>query len=110
MEFCPKCGSLMYPEKKDNNMVLVCRNCGFMKVVDRKKNDSYVIKSKIKHTPKDESVVVHQDVQTMPTLNVECPKCHNIGVYYWQVQTRSADEPPTTFYRCKKCGYTWREY
>ncbi|MEM4865380.1 MAG: hypothetical protein QXY09_02690 [Acidilobaceae archaeon] len=26
------------------------------------------------------------------------------------MQTRAADEPPTRFYRCTKCGYTWREY
>jgi len=26
------------------------------------------------------------------------------------IQTRAADEPPTRFYRCTKCGHTWREY
>ncbi|RLG10996.1 MAG: transcription factor S, partial [Thaumarchaeota archaeon] len=39
-----------------------------------------------------------------------CPKCGNREAYYWAVQTRSADEPMTRFFRCTKCGYTWREY
>ncbi|MCD6114052.1 MAG: transcription factor S, partial [Thermoprotei archaeon] len=40
----------------------------------------------------------------------ECPKCGNREAYVWMMQTRAADEPPTRFYRCTKCGYTWREY
>lgn len=28
-----------------------------------------------------------------------CPKCDNRRAYYYQVQTRSADEPMSTFYR-----------
>ncbi|MEM2262418.1 MAG: zinc ribbon domain-containing protein, partial [Ignisphaera sp.] len=41
---------------------------------------------------------------------VRCPKCEYNEIYAWQIQTRAADEPPTTFYKCAKCGYTWREY
>jgi DNA-directed RNA polymerase subunit M len=26
------------------------------------------------------------------------------------VQTRSIDESMTQFYRCTKCGHTWRDY
>jgi DNA-directed RNA polymerase subunit M len=26
------------------------------------------------------------------------------------VQTRRADESATQFFRCTKCGHTWREY
>jgi len=110
MEFCPKCGSLMFPQKRNGTEILVCNNCGFEMNQNAKAKDAYMLKNKIKHTPKEETVIIKQEVHTMPSLNLQCPKCGNIGVYYWQVQTRSADEPPTTFYRCKKCGYTWREY
>jgi len=41
---------------------------------------------------------------------MECPKCGNNQVYVWQVQTRGADESSTQFFRCTKCGYTFREY
>ncbi|MCE2508324.1 MAG: RPA12/RPB9/RPC11 RNA polymerase family protein, partial [Nitrosopumilaceae archaeon] len=29
---------------------------------------------------------------------------------WWMLQTRSADEPTTQFYRCTGCGHTWRDY
>jgi len=40
----------------------------------------------------------------------ECPKCGHNEAYYWFMQTRAADEPPTRFYKCTRCGYVWREY
>ena len=44
------------------------------------------------------------------TTDVVCPNCGAREAYYWSVQTRSADEPMTQFFKCKKCGHTWREY
>lgn len=35
-----------------------------------------------------------------------CHRCKGIEYYFYQMQTRSADEPMTTFYICKKCGKT----
>ena len=37
---------------------------------------------------------------------VECRKCKSKKVYVYQKQTRSADEPMTTFAECA-CGYTF---
>jgi len=51
-----------------------------------------------------------QKLQTLPTVTIECPKCGNNQAYTWQVQTRGADESSTQFFRCTKCGYTFREY
>ncbi|NOJ29052.1 MAG: hypothetical protein DA328_02670 [Nitrososphaeraceae archaeon] len=48
--------------------------------------------------------------ETLPTINIECPKCKNDNAYWWMLQTRSADEATTQFYRCSKCNYTWRNY
>ncbi|MEJ5293487.1 MAG: hypothetical protein WHS82_07835 [Candidatus Methanosuratincola sp.] len=31
MEFCPKCGKLLMPEKKDEKIFLVCKSCGYQK-------------------------------------------------------------------------------
>ena len=39
---------------------------------------------------------------------VECPKCGNKQAFWWIVQTDSADEPSTQFFRCTKCSHTWR--
>ncbi|XP_030589983.1 transcription elongation factor A protein 2 isoform X1 [Archocentrus centrarchus] len=37
-----------------------------------------------------------------------CSKCHGKSCTYTQVQTRSADEPMTTFVLCNSCGNRWK--
>uniref|UniRef100_A0A3B5ML41 Transcription elongation factor n=1 Tax=Xiphophorus couchianus TaxID=32473 RepID=A0A3B5ML41_9TELE len=37
-----------------------------------------------------------------------CSKCHGKNCTYTQVQTRSADEPMTTFVLCNGCGNRWK--
>lgn len=38
-----------------------------------------------------------------------CRKCGSKEVAVALRQTRSGDEPMTTFYQCVKCGFNWRE-
>lgn len=40
------------------------------------------------------------------TDNYRCPKCKKCKCTVSQVQTRSADEPMTTFVKCLECGHT----
>jgi DNA-directed RNA polymerase subunit M len=91
-----------------------CPACG--KIIDANSgsnSEAFEIKQKIRHNSEKEMMVVIEDadaVETMPTTTVSCQKCgHNIAAY-WQVQTRSGDEASTTFYRCRKCSFTWRDY
>lgn len=42
--------------------------------------------------------------------NYSCPKCKKNNVSFRQLQTRSADEPMTTFFTCGDCGYEWKRY
>lgn len=37
-----------------------------------------------------------------------CGKCKSRKTTYFQLQTRSADEPMTTFVRCVNCGNRWK--
>jgi transcription elongation factor S-II len=37
-----------------------------------------------------------------------CKKCKNNKCTYYQLQTRSADEPMTTFVTCIECGNRWK--
>jgi transcription elongation factor S-II len=37
-----------------------------------------------------------------------CRKCKSKECSYYQLQTRSADEPMTTFVTCIKCGTRWK--
>ena len=38
-----------------------------------------------------------------------CERCGCKRAYYKEMQTRSADEPMTLFYKCKGCGELWKE-
>ena len=42
------------------------------------------------------------------TDNFTCHKCKSKKCTYYQMQTRSADEPMTTFVSCLECGNRWR--
>ena len=42
------------------------------------------------------------------TDNFECRKCKSKRCSYYQLQTRSADEPMTTFVTCINCGNRWK--
>jgi len=38
----------------------------------------------------------------------KCGKCKSDKTTYYQLQTRSADEPMTSFHTCLKCGNRWK--
>jgi len=110
--FCPKCGTKMLLRQvksgKERKVVWVCPSCGY--TVEAGKEKMAVQTGEPKETALQ---VLDSDIanlKTMPTVEIECPKCGNDRAYWWLVQTRSGDEPPTIFYRCTKCGYTWRQY
>lgn len=103
MNFCSKCGAIMLPKKEGNKTYLICAN-------GHKEETKQDVKRIEKIDVKREVHVVEKDFETLPEDNdVECPKCHSKGAYYWTKQMRGGDEPETTFYKCKKCKYTWRE-
>ena len=104
MEFC-KCGNFMMPAE---NNKLRCRACGRTKDVTKD-----MISKIISKPEKEETVIIEDNTpDRLPTTEKECPKCGNDKAYWWLIQTRSADEPPTQFFRCTKdkCKHTWREY
>ena len=38
----------------------------------------------------------------------KCGKCKSVKTTYYQLQTRSADEPMTTYVTCMSCGSKWK--
>ena len=44
----------------------------------------------------------------MATDIYTCGRCHKKECSYYQLQTRSADEPMTTFVTCLNCGKRWK--
>ncbi|MHC1599122.1 MAG: transcription factor S [Candidatus Methanofastidiosia archaeon] len=111
MEFCPECESLIIPTKKDGKTLLICKKCGYTRDVDlNDSNSKFIVQEKISHSPKEKLIVIEENIDTLPKTREECPKCGNREAFWWEIQTRSSDEPSTKFYRCVKCSHTWREY
>ncbi|QOR94414.1 transcription factor S [Thermosphaera chiliense] len=112
VRFCPKCGGLMKPVKSSKTTELVCVKCGYRMKAGERELEKYKVSSKIEHSTREKTIVVGDvDTSKLPvTKEATCPKCGNHEAYYWMIQTRAADEPPTRFYKCVKCGHTWREY
>ncbi|XP_030226441.1 transcription elongation factor A protein 3 isoform X2 [Gadus morhua] len=57
-----------------------------------------------------EAIREHQMAKTGGTTTdlLQCSKCRKKNCSYNQVQTRSADEPMTTFVLCNECGNRWK--
>ena len=105
MKFCSNCGTVLVMDRA--KQCLVCPKCGSEELLE-----GGITYSKT-GSEKDKIVVIGRkelNLRTTPQVKVECPKCGNKKAYWWMVQTRSADESATQFYRCTKCGHTWREY
>lgn len=95
--FCPNCKNLLMPREGK----MKC-NCGYVQE-DGRLND-------VKKRKKDIAVVEEKKLETLPKMKYDCDKCKNKEAYFWTMQTRSADEPETRFYKCTKCETVHREY
>lgn len=101
MQFCPKCGAILVQKTKNFG----CPRCTYS---TKEKVD---LKSKEKiEVPTEIAVLKEKGIDTLPSVYAVCKKCQHTEAHFWTLQTRSSDEPETSFYRCKKCKNTWREY
>lgn len=105
MKFCSECGTLLVIDRK--NQCLKCSKCGYEERLEGRITYSRT------GSEKDKIVVIgrkERNLRTTPQVKMKCPDCGNNKAYWWMVQTRGIDESTTQFYRCTKCGHTWREY
>ena len=108
MKFCPKCETRLRL-KFDENQV-VCPKCGF---TITEQEPTVTINVSNVTTQEHNALRVldaENNTEVLPTINIECPKCNNNLAVWWMLQTRSADEATTQFFRCTKCNHTWRNY
>ncbi len=104
MEFCPKCGTVMFPQGERFH----CKSCGYERKITKELISKYKVSEDV--NTKESIIFTDDQVKTLPVTKVECPKCKNREAFWWLQQTRRADESETRFLRCTKCGHTWREY
>ena len=105
MKFCPKCDIRL--KKSSTSSSLCCPKCDYTEGLE-----SDIENNVSEKESKSDFLVLdgNEGKDTMPTIEIECEKCGNNEAVWWMLQTRSADEPTTQFFRCTKCEYTWRNY
>lgn len=104
--FCPECKSMLI----SSGGQLKCRKCGYIrKIVD---TDQKQMSRTVDRKEKTITIVddEEEDLKTMPTIQIKCPKCDNNLAIWWLRQLRAADESEVRFFRCTKCDHTWRQY
>lgn len=117
--FCPECNQLLKPVRSDRvftqkgkkfntyQLIAYCYQCHsewdvdhWVEVLFRRKEINGL------------TVIIENKTEfaIYPTTRMECKKCGKGTTHsYRSTQTRSADEPETTFYRCTICGSVTRE-
>ena len=101
--FCPECKTMLI----SSGGQLKCKKCGYIRNIGG--NDQMKMK---KRRSEKEIVIVEEgeQVRTLPTIQIRCPKCDNNLACWWLRQLRAADESEVRFFRCTECGHTWRQY
>jgi DNA-directed RNA polymerase subunit M len=108
MQFCDDCGSMM--KSVDGEMVCSNDDCGATAERDEAAAEQFV---STESQTDDDVIEADPDAnfEGKPTAtDVTCEECGHGEAWYTIKQTGSADEPPTRFFKCKDCGYRWREY
>ncbi len=132
LSFCPNCSNILIIEEGQTCYRLACNTCPFILNIDRKMANRKYCKLKeiddvlggaaawenvdstgglFSHLSTfNSSLGVHSSF-ALHFLAVMCETCGHDRAYFMQIQTRSADEPMTTFYKCcnAQCGHRWRE-
>ncbi len=104
-QFCDECGSMMHTDGD----VMVCASCGH----EQPKDDDAEEFVSTESQSTDDVIETEEgaNFEGKPTADdVVCEECGHTEAWYTIKQTGSADEPPTRFFKCKDCGYRWREY
>ncbi len=110
VEFCPQCDNMLRKKKlEDEKTYLVCQ-CGYKQEAVSNRKAKKVLPHQKMGLIKKTVILEEKNVVKNPTTDVICPECGHTKAEYFQQQTRSADEPATTFFRCTKCDHRWREY
>ncbi len=68
MEFCEKCGALLFPKKQEGKktIILACRECGHEKTV--RSALEYRVEQRIKHSPREKIVIVEEETRKTQEL------------------------------------------
>lgn len=96
MYFCPTCGNILLLSDSS----LACATCPYVYAIHQPLTQTKHFDSKIP----DDVLGGKDQWQNVDQADANCPdqKCEHNRAYFMQIQTRSADEPMTTFYKVGK--------
>lgn len=107
LRFCPTCGNLVGVEEGHEGFRFACKTCPYIYNITR------TVSSRTYPKLKDVDDVLGgaSAWENVDSTDAVCPKCDFRRAYFMQMQTRSADEPMTIFYKCCSpvCGFRWRD-
>jgi DNA-directed RNA polymerase III subunit RPC11 len=97
LSFCPSCANMLVVEADEKSRnTLRCPTCPYAYPLERTAV-AFEVPTERKHA---EDVLGGEKAwRNVESTNAACPRCDNETAYFRQVQTRSADEPMTTFFR-----------
>lgn len=89
----------------------------YQKLLDSVVNKEITYRTLMEMTPQEmrgettslEPVMSHKEmIQNVPDGAFTCRRCHSRKTTYYEMQTRSADEPMTVFVTCMNCNNRWK--
>ncbi|KAH7699009.1 DNA-directed RNA polymerase III polypeptide [Aphelenchoides avenae] len=105
--FCPQCGTFLQVDQGPECTQFTCSGCPYGLPVTKR------VSSRLYPQLKDLDEVLGGPSawQNAQITEERCPRCTHEKAYFMQLQTRSADEPMTVFYRCAnaECAHRWKE-
>ncbi|KAG0239715.1 DNA-directed RNA polymerase III subunit RPC10 [Actinomortierella wolfii] len=107
MYFCPQCSNLLLIQSDGSQQQFYCQTCPYVYAVAK----TIVQRKTLERKEIDDVLGGDEAWANVDSTEASCPRCEHNRAYYMQIQTRSADEPMTTFYKCcdLKCGWQWKE-
>ncbi|CAG8510384.1 3777_t:CDS:2 [Ambispora leptoticha] len=107
MLFCPTCGNLLLIQTGGSRRQFFCQTCPFQYNIMK----PYKKETRFKRKELDDVLGGEDAWKNVDSTEATCPKCEHKRAYYMQIQTRSADEPMTIYYRCcnPDCHHQWNE-
>ncbi|KAG4106694.1 putative Rpc11-DNA-directed RNA polymerase III subunit C11 [Neocallimastix lanati (nom. inval.)] len=104
--FCPSCGNMLLLQINVQGIQeFYCQTCPYVFPIIRPQTQVTHFKRK----EVDDVLGGAKAWENVDSTEATCPKCENGKAFFMQIQTRSADEPMTIFYKCTECGFQWRE-
>lgn len=116
MYFCPFCGTLLQLGRAEL-FQFFCSTCTYIIPVTGPLTRSYDFVHENKRPDGEDAFLDASSsgvsgAEGCQVTSIRCAadggECGGDKAQYIQIQMRSADEPPTTFFKCITCGFQWR--